>query len=339
MDAQNGTLYTNRAAARLMLVQYKEVLYCNNIREYSNTEQAMDDCNMAIAISNTNTKAIFRKVTALKGLGRLDEALDTVILGLTFDPNNKVALQEKRNIEEAKLRIAQAKTLLQEKKYSRSLAVVDDLLRDLGSGCRELNAMKVTSLIELRRLEEALNLTNAMMRVAGSTDNELLMLRSKCLYRMGDLENALKHLKEAMRADPDNSEIRTQLRHVKQIEEQKESGSNAYKSGQYQEAIDKWMASIAMDAENRQYNSKLYSNCANAYSRLKQHEAAVKACERAIQCDRNNIKAYLRRAESNYAIGTEETLNAAIRDYEKVAEMQGAEGGNGMEEKIRKVGT
>ena len=63
----------------------------------------------------------------------------------------------------------------------------------------------------------------------------------------------------------------------------------------------------------------------------------MKACEQAIQCDRNNIKAYLRRAESNYAIGTEETLNAAIRDYEKVAEMQGPEGGNGMEEKIRKV--
>merc|ERR1719487_1746309 len=49
-----------------MLVQYKE---------------AMEDCNMAIAISNTNTKAIFRKVTALKGLGRLDEALETVALG------------------------------------------------------------------------------------------------------------------------------------------------------------------------------------------------------------------------------------------------------------------
>ena len=101
----------------------------------------MEDCNMAIAISNTNTKAIFRKVTALKGLGRLDEALETVALGLTHDPTNKVALQEKRNIEEAKVRIAQAKTLLGEKKYSRSLAVVDDLLRDLGSGCRELTPL------------------------------------------------------------------------------------------------------------------------------------------------------------------------------------------------------
>ena len=62
----SAALLTNRAAAQLMLLNYKE---------------AMDDCNAAILLDNTNSKAYFRKATALKGLGRLTDAIASLDKG------------------------------------------------------------------------------------------------------------------------------------------------------------------------------------------------------------------------------------------------------------------
>lgn len=52
LDSENPSLFTNRSAALLMLLQYRE---------------AMQDCDQALALDPTNSKAYFRKATACKG--------------------------------------------------------------------------------------------------------------------------------------------------------------------------------------------------------------------------------------------------------------------------------
>ena len=76
------SLLLNRAAALLMLLQYRE---------------ALTDCDRAISMDgNGNSKALFRKATALKGLGRLDEAIAALDSGLILDPKSGTALAEKQ---------------------------------------------------------------------------------------------------------------------------------------------------------------------------------------------------------------------------------------------------
>lgn len=67
LDANNAALLTNRAAASLMILQYKE---------------AIQDCDAALAIDKENSKAYFRKATALKGLGKLSEAIAALDKGM-----------------------------------------------------------------------------------------------------------------------------------------------------------------------------------------------------------------------------------------------------------------
>lgn len=67
LDSTNAALLTNRAAAALMLLQYKE---------------AIQDCDAALVLENGNSKAFFRKATALKGLGQLTEAIATLNKGM-----------------------------------------------------------------------------------------------------------------------------------------------------------------------------------------------------------------------------------------------------------------
>lgn len=150
------------------------------------------------------------------------------------------------------------------------------------------------------------------MRTAQNGDSELLALRAQCLFQMGDLENAFKHLQQAVRADPDNTEIRAQYRLIKEIEDRKSQGDASFKSGNFIEAIHHWSHCISITKDSPSFLSKLFLNRGTAYSKQKQHDEAIKDCTKAIYYNRNYIKAYIRRAESYQGLGGPENIQKAI---------------------------
>lgn len=149
LDRGNALLYNNRAAAYLMLLQYKE---------------ALSDTERAISLDNTLSRAYFRKATSLKGLGNLEGALVAIEQGLVHDPSSKAALQDKTTLMNAKNKITEARNLMQQNQINAALIRLDSVLKEVSSTLREVNLMKVECLIKLKRLEEALNLTNSMVR-------------------------------------------------------------------------------------------------------------------------------------------------------------------------------
>jgi DnaJ family protein C protein 7 len=181
LDSSNPAYYGNRAASHLMVMNYKE---------------ANTDCDTILSLEPTNSKAFSRKVTALKGLGKYDEALEVINKGLVFDPNNAAALKDRDSLQNAKLQLSNVEQMIANKQYRFALPKVDTLLRDMGSGSRVLNHLRIKCLIELDRLEEAMNLSNTVLRQAQQGDVDLLLLRAQCLYKMSDLENAIKHLQQ-----------------------------------------------------------------------------------------------------------------------------------------------
>jgi DnaJ homolog subfamily C member 7 len=234
--------------------------------------QANDDCDTALSLDSTNSKAYFRKVTALKGLGRLDDALTCMQTGLTLDPTNTTALNELQALEQLKIRFVEAVTLIKtHKRFTLGLTKVDQLIREMGSGSRELQLLRLECLLEAGRLEECLNHSNALMKVLanGGNDLELLRIRGRCLYRMGDLENSVKHYQQALRCDPDNTIIRQEYRSIKEVDGCKERGNTAYKEGNYDEALQEWQRCIELDPNNKLLNSKIHSNRANALAKLR----------------------------------------------------------------------
>lgn len=109
LDPSNALLFTNRAAAHLMLMQYRE---------------ASVDCDAAIKLDQTCSKAYFRKATALKGLGRLEPAIDALNKGLEHDPSSSTAFQEKASLVGAKDKMAAIRALLKRKSYTAALVQV-----------------------------------------------------------------------------------------------------------------------------------------------------------------------------------------------------------------------
>lgn len=310
LDGSNPALKMNRAAAYLMLLMYKE---------------ANSDCDAALALDDTNSKAYFRKATALKGMGKLNEAISALETGLQHDPRSTTALADKEGLIRAKSRIPELQQLLSERKYSAALAQVDTVIKDVGTGFRELNLIKVEALIELSRPEDAYNLSNAMMRAAQHGDVELLHLRARCFYALGDLENAVKHLQQALRSDPDNSSVRQFYRKIKDIEEKKTLGDVSFKAGNFAEAIEKWSDCIDQTKGNKPFSAKLHLNRATALSKLKDFEKAVKDCNMAIYYNDKYIKAFLRRSECYLAMGGPEKIERGISDLETAFELENDE--------------
>lgn len=98
-------------------------------------------------------------------------------------------------------------------------------------------------------------------------------------------------------------------------------GNEFFKQGQWQNAINAWTQASKIDTSNKIFNSKLYCNCASAYSKLDKHSTAVEECSRAIQADRQYTKAYIRRGDAQVALATKESMAEAIRDYERAYEL------------------
>eukprot|EP00598_Pedospumella_elongata_P016105 CAMPEP_0185011692 /NCGR_PEP_ID=MMETSP1098-20130426/97920_1 /TAXON_ID=89044 /ORGANISM="Spumella elongata, Strain CCAP 955/1" /LENGTH=495 /DNA_ID=CAMNT_0027540733 /DNA_START=470 /DNA_END=1957 /DNA_ORIENTATION=- len=307
LDSTNAALLTNRAAASLMLLLYNE---------------AIQDCNAALALDSSNSKAYFRKATALKGLGKLPEAIAALNKGLEFDPLSKTALADKSALLSAQEKIAEIKNLLVMKQFQMALRQIENVTKEVGGNFRDFNILKVEALLELSRPEEAYNLSNLMMRTAQNGDVDLLRLRAQCFYSLGDLENALKHMQQAVRSDPDNTQVRAYYRQIKEIDEKKSTGDEAFKSGDHAGAIEAWSLCLNLTKNNRPFSSKLHLNRATAYLKLKNYDAAVKDCNMAIYYNEKYLKAYLRRAESYVLSNVPENIQLGIEDYEKAYELE-----------------
>jgi len=310
LDVNSAALLTNRAAAQLMLLNYKE---------------AMDDCNAAILLDNTNSKAYFRKATALKGLGRLTDAIASLDKGLDIDPRSATALADKASLQNAQEKIVEIRNCLDVKQFQMALVQVEALIKALGNNFREFNILKVEALLELNRPEDAYNLSNLMMKSAQNGDVELLRLRAQCFYSLGDLDNSLKHLQQAVRSDPDNISVRTYYRKIKEIDERKRAGDEYFKSSDHTAAVEAYTQCINLTKGNRPFSAKLHLNRATSYLRLKKYDNAVKDCSNAIYYNDKYIKAYVRRAESYVGMNTPDSIQSGISDYETAYELESNE--------------
>jgi len=69
---------------------------------------------------------------------------------------------------------------------------------------------------------------------------DILTVRGLVLFLSGKLPQALQHMASALRLDPGHEAARRLRIRVKDVERLKEEGNVAFKSGRYEEAIEKY---------------------------------------------------------------------------------------------------
>jgi tetratricopeptide (TPR) repeat protein len=169
-DTQRSLLLSNRAAAYLML---------------SRASEARADCEAALGLTNGDNalavKILIRKSTALKQLGLLQAAVDSLLDSLTRDPASVVA----RDVDALRSAMSRIEAIAGLTNSYQRLLAVESVASDLGCWFRVTYIIKLKALIDLRRFEEAYNLSNILMRQGNSNDIEVLYSRARILYCRG----------------------------------------------------------------------------------------------------------------------------------------------------------
>lgn len=91
---------------------------------------------------------------------------------------------------------------------------------------------------------------------------------------------------------------------------EKDKGNEAYRAGDYREALHFYNSSIAMNDE-----ISVFNNRAMTYIKLNNYESAVRDCTTVLNSEPMNIKARLRRALAYEHLGKRDK---ALEDYEIV---------------------
>jgi DnaJ homolog subfamily C member 7 len=151
-----------------------------------------------------------------------------------------------------------------------------------------------------------------MRSANGHSDVDLLRVRAQCLLAMGEMDSAFKHLQQAMKADPDNTTVRSIYRSVKDLQERKQIGDDAFARGRWQEAYTSWSECINLAKESPSFLAKLYLNRGIALSKQKKQEDAIKDYTKAIYYNDEYLKAYIKRSEAYLAIGGPEKIQRGI---------------------------
>ncbi len=233
----------NRAAAYMMMSKFQE---------------ALDDCNESLELDAKNSKAYFRKAGALKNMKKVEEALQAWEKGFEYDAENAAAKRDYNSLKQSVSQLESLKAMMNDSgnsiaKFRTCWQQAEALSRVFGPSHRHINLIRAECMLGSGKTEDAYNLSNQLMRSAGGgSDLELLQLRGKILCHMGDLDNAVNHLKQAMRADPDNPACRAFYKATKEIDDTKKAGDDSYRSGNYSAAVESWTNAINLSSRAKE---------------------------------------------------------------------------------------
>ncbi|CAG8722029.1 12689_t:CDS:2, partial [Cetraspora pellucida] len=302
LDSTSPTFYTNRAAALMMLKRPKD---------------ALDDCQRALVLDPTSIKALLRGAKCNFSLGNLSEADRWYTRVLHADTNNKQAITEYYQLQQVQSSIKQAESYLQNGQYFLAANLIDRASSFLDEIPAKWKIMKGETLLEQKEYGEASRIANEILR--GDQQNpDAHVLRARILYVEGDNQKAAAHCQEALRCDPDHSKARILLRRARSIESQKNAGNEAFKREDFNTAYNIYTAALEIDPENKNTNSKLYSNRSAVLVKLGKFTEAIKDMDKALELDPTFVKVLKRRADTYMKL---EKYNEAVQDLKTALEI------------------
>lgn len=318
IEPNSPVFLSNRAAAYMAANRFLE---------------ALEDAERAKQLDPANAKVMYRMARILTSLGRPVESLN--VLSQIQPP----ASAADRAPAEKMLRfINQAEEILtQDRGVSMMVFCLDQARQMLGAGVKEprkwtlLTAEAQLKMANDNAYGKAQDIAINMLR-ENNQDPDALLIRARAFYGMGDTDQALKYLKICLGLDPDMKKAMVMLRMVQKLTRTKEEGNAAFKAKDYRKAIDLWSQALSVDSKNKDVNSKILQNRAQAYINLKDYDSAVNDCNEALRLDPGYTKAQKMRAKAHGASGNWEK---ALQDYKSVAEVNPGE--KGIHEEIRRA--
>lgn len=304
LDPHSAVLYSNRAAAHMMLDQHRE---------------ALSDADEAIRLKPGWAKGHSRRGAALYRLGDLAGARDALEQALALGEGDSVhtrgtrmELQLVADAIESRSRRAlelkdRAVDAFGEERYARALELLNSAIElDPSNAALFSNRSAAYAALEqhdaaLKSADEAIRLKPDWAKAHGR--------RAVALLALGDVGEARAACERGLDLEPDSAFVLQEMRHVRVAESLalKDAATRAFKAGEYEATIGHLSAAIDLDDENHVF----YSNRSVAHAAMRAYDKALSDADACVRLQPEWTKGYSRRGAALFHLGELQAAKAA----------------------------
>ena len=295
------TFLLNRAAAHISAGQYAECI---------------QDCSAALALEPANHKAHKRLAKALGEQGDFDRAVaqlregERAGCGAQLQAELETYLELQGWMHEASAALRNGECGIARTFYANMLQRTSAPPVRLGLVQAELG---------LGLCDQALRTTRELIKANPHGEGAIraYVLRAQALLFSSDLEQSAKHLREALRLDPDAAEAGRALKKVRKLERHVEAAKKASFAREFSAAVHEYTAALeaAEAPQHAPLAATMYAERAAARLRLHEYEGALKDCAVALYAQDDCVSAWLTRASALHGLGRHEE---ALKDMQQI---------------------
>jgi len=282
-------------------------------------DEAIADCSKAILIDPAHLRSHLRLAKALCDKGDFAAAEEGLCLALQQHAEHEELRQEHARVAHLRAALAAAGQAYEEGRYDEALALFQAVEPHSSSPAIRLGAAK--SAIFLGNSDRAVSATLQLIR-ADDTNVEAYAVRGIALAFGGEAEQGCRHLREALRLDPDHRDAARWLKQARTLHDALARARQAALTRQFQAAVEAFGEALGagpLPPASAVYTAILAERAA-ALLRMQDYEACLADCEGALRGRADCKDAWITRASALMALGrpaeAQQELEGLLKMYE-----------------------
>jgi len=312
LDPDNHIFFSNRAAAYMAMEQY---------------DKALADADDCIRLQPKWAKGFSRRGAALFRMEKLGPARDAFEKGLELDKENATYVkctkqelqlvmdaiqQRKEESLEFKERAIEAFNVQNFKRAEQHLSSAIELDPEN----HVFYSNRAAAYMAMEKFDKALKDANECVRLQ-PTWAKGYSRQAAAFLSLGELPQAREACMKGLDLEPDNSQVKEELRRVEIAESLalKDSATESFKAQDYEKAVEDLTAAIGLDPTNQVF----YSNRSVAFTAMQMYEKALEDADECIRLQPTWAKGYSRRAAAKFHLGD---LQSAKLAYSKAWDLE-----------------
>jgi len=262
-----GAFYGNRAAAWLRV---------------GAVDECISDSRRAIELDPGHTKSHVRLCKAMCEKGDILGAHRHMEEAAQRLPDNEEIQREYAKHVTLQMAFQEGSQAFADGNMQRALECYEALAQETGAASFQL--LVARALVAMGNCDRAIGMTLRMIK-SNESNADAYAVRGQALLFNGDMDQSVKHLREALRLDPDHSEAQKAHKKAKVVTDSFGKGKDAVMQRHFLEAVELFSKAIDVGGipPKSALITQLYSERANSYLRLGEHDKCLADCQSALE--------------------------------------------------------
>jgi tetratricopeptide (TPR) repeat protein len=286
------------------------------------TSKALGDLNSVIILDPKHVQALALRARTYQNMGKCQEAAADYETVLRLKPDHGDAKKMIDNVRVCAGLIKRAEILVEQgSAWDKVEELLTEAMKITGGTTPHLKMMRAKARLEKGDYHECIADAGEVVKIE-SENVEALLLRGRAYYYTADHEMTMRHLREALKFDPEHIDAKKLFNQLKRLIARFQAGEEAFKKGDFKEALQNYEASVEIDPEHREFNKHTYLKICRTLTKLKEIDKAMGACDMALEIDNSLIDAHIIIAEHLTSTAeTSQDFEIAVMAWNKALQM------------------